>query len=54
MAAMPVRSLESTAPELNQRQRSERIRQFMTVFGAMHFADRIGRPERAPARRAHA
>jgi len=34
-----------------QRRRSIRIRQFMTVFGAMHFADRLGRPETAPARR---
>jgi hypothetical protein len=35
------------------RQRSLRIRQFMTVFGAMHFADRIGRSEAAPGWRAH-
>jgi hypothetical protein len=40
MAAMPIRSLESTDPELNQRQRSERIRQFMTVFGANRRPDR--------------
>jgi hypothetical protein len=36
----------------SDRQRSLRIRQFMTVFGAMHFADRVGRPEAAPGWRA--
>jgi hypothetical protein len=48
-----VRPQAPSASDFEAQHRGKRIRQFMTVFGATHFADRIGRPEAAPAWRTY-